>query len=234
MTSSLPLSSLSQSLSLHRQRHYHLNHNYYLNKSLFSSFILFLFFFQKLQAGFQERRKVFELFIEEGRHVREVVCDEKQREELSEVLTTLTRRWDECSRWAAGRYQLAVLSTYYERSSYDVVTYLDKIQTKMATVDIPPNVKEKIYQDTEKAKVCRCESLFFVIFIIIMSSSSSSHDHHYHYLRHNYHQHNHCHHHHHHHHHNHHHHHHRRHHHHHNHHLHRHHYHTKLMVNQLF
>ena len=135
--------------------------------SYYFRYLFSCFFPQKLQAGFQERRKVFELFIEEGRHFREVVCDEKQREELSEMLTTLTRRWDECSRWAAGRYQLAVLSTYYERSSYDVVTYLDKIQTKMATVDIPPNVKEKIYQDTEKAKVCRCEFLFFYHVIII-------------------------------------------------------------------
>lgn len=93
--------------------------------------------------------------MEEGRQVREILCDQKEREELSKILTNLTRRWDECSRWAAGRYQLAVLSTYYEQSSYAAVKYLDKIQNKMATIDIPTKVTAKINCDTEKAKVCK-------------------------------------------------------------------------------
>jgi hypothetical protein len=36
-----------------------------------------------------------------------------------------------------------------------VVKYLDKIQSKMNTIEIPKPVVEKINEESEKAKVCR-------------------------------------------------------------------------------
>jgi len=73
---------------------------------------------------------------------------------LNEKLTNLTERWDEMLRWAAGRYQLLVLSRHYLDSSKQVVLYLNKIEEKMSSAkDIPPGVLEKIKEESEKAKV---------------------------------------------------------------------------------
>jgi hypothetical protein len=92
--------------------------------------------------------------VEESRHLRETVCHENEQERLNVTLTHLTQCWDEYSRWAAGRYQLTVLSIHYQKSSTAVVKYLDKIQSKMNTIEIPKPVVEKINEESEKAKVC--------------------------------------------------------------------------------
>jgi hypothetical protein len=110
-------------------------------------------FSKKLQAGFRERQSDFEALVEESRHFRETVGDENERERLTATLTNLTQCWDEYSRWAAGRYQLTVLSNHYQKSSAAVVKYLDKIQSKMNAIEIPKTVAEKIYEESEKAKV---------------------------------------------------------------------------------
>ena len=57
-------------------------------------------------------------------------------------------------RWAAGRYQLLVLSRHYLDSSKHVVQYLEKIEEKLSTAkDIPPAVLEKIKEESKRAKV---------------------------------------------------------------------------------
>lgn len=57
-------------------------------------------------------------------------------------------------RWAAGRYQLLVLSRHYLDSSKHVVQYLEKMEEKLsAAKDIPPTVLEKIKEESRKAKV---------------------------------------------------------------------------------
>ena len=110
-------------------------------------------FNKNLQASFRERRSAFEGLVEESRLLRESVCDETEREKLNATLTKLTKCWDEYSRWAAGRYQLTVLSNHYQKSSKAVVRYLDQIQSKMNTIEIPRNVAEKISKESERAKV---------------------------------------------------------------------------------
>ena len=78
----------------------------------------------------------------------------EEAERLGEKLTKLTDRWDEMLRWAAGRYQLLVLSRHYLDSSKQVVQYLEKIEEKLSSAkDIPPTVLEKIKEESEKAKV---------------------------------------------------------------------------------
>lgn len=73
---------------------------------------------------------------------------------MNDKLTNVTERWDEMLRWAAGRYQLLVLSRHYLDSSKQVVLYLNKIEEKMSSAkDIPPAVLEKIKEESEKAKV---------------------------------------------------------------------------------
>ena len=109
---------------------------------------------KKLQTGFRERQSDFEALVEESRHFRETVGDENERERLKATLTDLTQSWDEYSRWAAGRYQLTVLSNHYRKSSTAVVKYLNKIQSKMSAIEIPKCVAEKLNEESEKAKVC--------------------------------------------------------------------------------
>lgn len=78
----------------------------------------------------------------------------EEAEKLGEKLTNLTDRWDEMLRWAAGRYQLLVLSRHYLDTSKHVVQYLEKIEEKLSTAkDIPPAVLEKIKEESRKAKV---------------------------------------------------------------------------------
>lgn len=115
---------------------------------------------KKLQGGFRERQNDFESVIKKSRVLRDNVCDENERERLSTTLTRLTQCWDEYSRWAAGRYQLTVLSNHYHKSSTAVVKYLDKVQAKMSSIDVPQTVVEKINEESEKAKVCR---VFFIV-----------------------------------------------------------------------
>ena len=100
------------------------------------------------------RQASFESLIKEGREIRLRSCKDKAADCLNERLTQLTDRWDEMLRWAAGRYQLLVLSRHYLDSTRQVVQYLDKIEEKMSTAkDIPSGVLEKIRSESEKAKV---------------------------------------------------------------------------------
>lgn len=95
-----------------------------------------------------------ESLVKEGREVRLQASKGDEAEELGEKLTKLTDRWDEMLRWAAGRYQLLVLSRHYLDSSKHVVQYLEKIEEKLSTAkDIPPTVLEKIKEESRKAKV---------------------------------------------------------------------------------
>ena len=112
-------------------------------------------FFKKLQDGFRERQTDFENLVQESRLLRETVCDESEQGRLNVALTSITQCWEEYSRWAAGRYQLAVLSNHYRKSSTAVVKHLDKIQSKMNAIEIPKTVVEKINEESEKAKVCQ-------------------------------------------------------------------------------
>jgi len=92
--------------------------------------------------------------VKEGREVRLQASKGEEAERLGEKLTKLTDRWDEMLRWAAGRYQLLVLSRHYLDSSKQVVQYLEKIEEKLSSAkDIPPTVLEKIKEESRKAKV---------------------------------------------------------------------------------
>ena len=115
---------------------------------------MFFISLKKLQAEFRERQNDFESLVEESRCLRETILDQTEQERLNDTLSKLTQCWDEYSRWAAARYQLTVLSNHYQKSSTAVVKYLDKIQTKMNTIEIPKNVVEKISEESQKAKVC--------------------------------------------------------------------------------
>ena len=70
--------------------------------------------------------------------------------------------WDEMSRWAAGRYQLLVLSTHYQESSQQLVNYIENIERKVSqSADVIPEcVVEKIRNQSNKAKVYT-----FVLFV---------------------------------------------------------------------
>ena len=68
-------------------------------------------------------------------------------------------------RWAAGRYQLLVLSRHYLDSSKHVVQYLEKIEEKLSSAkDIPPAVLEKIKEESNRAKVRNRVSTYVVPF----------------------------------------------------------------------
>ncbi len=77
----------------------------------------------------------------------------KKLEIKSKIISTET--WDEMSRWAAGRYQLLVLSSHYQESSEQLVQYLENIETKISQAgeDIPEAIVEKIKSQSSKAKV---------------------------------------------------------------------------------
>ena len=130
---------------------------------------------QEFQAAFRKRQSSFEALINEGREVRLHSSQGEAADSLNEKLTNLTERWDEMLRWAAGRYQLLVLSRHYLDSSKQVVLYLNKIEEKISTAkDIPPAVLEKIKEESEKAKVRTSAKLrrfclvgVFVLFIIL-------------------------------------------------------------------
>ena len=66
------------------------------------------------------------------------------------------------SRWAAGRYQLLVLSTHYQESSQQLVNYIENIERKVSqSADVIPEcVVEKIRNQSNKAKVYT-----FVLFV---------------------------------------------------------------------
>ena len=109
---------------------------------------------QEFQSNFRSRQDSFESLVKEGREVRLQASKGEEAERLGEKLTKLTDRWDEMLRWAAGRYQLLVLSRHYLDSSKHVVEYLEKIEEKLSTAkDIPPAVLEKIKEESRKAKV---------------------------------------------------------------------------------
>jgi len=109
---------------------------------------------QEFQSNFRSRQDSFESLVKEGREVRLQASKGEEAERLGEKLTKLTDRWDEMLRWAAGRYQLLVLSRHYLDSSKHVVQYLEKIEEKLSTAkDIPPAVLEKIKEESRKAKV---------------------------------------------------------------------------------
>lgn len=113
-----------------------------------------LFHRQEFQSNFRSRQGSFESLVKEGREVRLQASKGEEAERLGEKLTKLTDRWDEMLRWAAGRYQLLVLSRHYLDSSKQVVQYLEKIEEKLSTAkDIPPTVLEKIKEESQKAKV---------------------------------------------------------------------------------
>lgn len=81
-------------------------------------------------------------------------CKGEEAERLGEKLTKLTDCWDELLRWAAGRYQLLVLSRHYLGTSKQVVQYLDKIEEKLSTAkDIPVGVLERIREESDLARV---------------------------------------------------------------------------------
>ena len=63
--------------------------------------------------------------------------------------------WDEMSRWAAGRYQLLVLSTHYQNSSEHLVNYIKHIERKVSqsSDEMPECIIEKIRLQSNKAKV---------------------------------------------------------------------------------
>ena len=76
-------------------------------------------------------------------------------------------------RWAAGRYQLLVLSRHYLDSSKHVVQYLEKIEEKLSTAkDIPPAVLEKIKEESNRAKVRNRGSEYVVPFNIRFHSKN--------------------------------------------------------------
>lgn len=113
-----------------------------------------LFDCQEFQSNFRSRQDSFESLVKEGREVRLQASKGEEAERLGEKLTKLTDRWDEMLRWAAGRYQLLVLSRHYLDSSKQVVQYLEKIEEKLSSAkDIPPTVLEKIKEESRKAKV---------------------------------------------------------------------------------
>ena len=109
---------------------------------------------QEFQSNFRCRQDSFESLVKEGREVRLHASMGEEAERLGDKLTKLTDRWDEMLRWAAGRYQLLVLSRHYLDSSKHVVQYLEKIEEKLSSAkDIPPAVLEKIKEESRKAKV---------------------------------------------------------------------------------
>ena len=59
------------------------------------------------------------------------------------------------SRWAAGRYQLLVLSNHYQDSSEQLADYINKIERKisLSSEDIPECIVEKIRAQSAKARV---------------------------------------------------------------------------------
>ena len=112
---------------------------------------------QEFQSNFRSRQDSFESLVKEGREVRLQASKGEEADRLGEKLTKLTDRWDEMLRWAAGRYQLLVLSRHYLDTSKHVVQYLEKIEEKLSTAkDIPPAVLEKIKEESRKAKVRDC------------------------------------------------------------------------------
>ena len=85
------------------------------------------------------------------------------------VLPLCLGAWDDMSRWAAGRYQLLVLSCHYQESSQQLVGYLSNMEKKISQSgeDIPECIVEKIKAQSAKAKV-----FYFRSFIFHLSSLS--------------------------------------------------------------
>ena len=111
--------------------------------------LIYLHFFQELQLELEEHQQDFQDIISASTKRRGSTSSD---EGLSSKINYITDKWYSLSRFVSEQYQVLSLSLHFTEASEHVLTYLQNIEEKLKS-DIPDDVKEKIQQENEKAKV---------------------------------------------------------------------------------
>ena len=73
-------------------------------------------------------------------------------DEMSNKITLVTTKWHQLSTYVSEQYQILSLSLHFTQASENILSYLNNIEEKLKS-NIPEDVKEKIQEENEKAKV---------------------------------------------------------------------------------